>query len=384
MTLMDRQSHSSNPRESSTSRVLPELAAVTAAFAASRLLVFGTIFLSRLEIIRGPLWQPGKWFEVLTGGDAATYLALARNIGSLGSSQHDPTISFFPVFPLFSWLAALVLQDAALAGVLLANVCLFGAGWLMYRLVQFEFGDEQVSRASVMFLMFSPGALFFSTATAESLLLVLAIAAVLAARTGRWVIAAACATLAAATMNLGALLIVPLLAEWILQGPEAAGSRPRLRWQQALALSGIPALFLAAVLIGNAQLSDPFALLRFAADAETAHARLLEISATFAGYRSFYEWAFGGTVAVALALCVAGFVMKLRASYVAFAALLLVAVAVSHDLEAPRTMAMAFPLAVTLALVARKLDWAYEAVLLTAAGLLAFLSVLVANGHWLT
>lgn len=366
--------------ESSQPAIARELAAVAVAFFASRLLIFGTIYLSRLEIIRGPFWQAGTWRDALTHGDAAAYLDLARNVGSIASSTQDPTISFFPVYPLVVSFLALVLQNVATAGVLVSNLCLAGAGWLMYRLVQFELGDEQLSRASVMFLMFGPGALFFSTATADSMFLLLSIASLLAARTARWPLATAFGVLAAATMNLGLLLVVPLCIELAVQMRGGVN----LRWKHALPLALIPAQLGAALLIGHFRFNDSFALLRLSADTQATFANLVSISTTFANYGVFWQWVFSGTSLVAFILCIAAVRMKLRASNVAFAAVLLVACVMSQDPESPRTLAVAFPLYAAQGVIARRFEWTYEALLLAAAGLLALFTVLFANGHWMT
>lgn len=360
-----------------------ELGAVASAFVASRLLVFGTIYLSRLEIIRGPLWRPGSWIDALAHGDGAGYLACATQVRSVGVCYPDPTIAWFP---LYSWTVAavaLLLRDPAIAALVVSNVCLFAAGWVLYRMVRREVGDEQVSGAAVMLLMFAPGALFFSTATADSMVLLLAAASLLAARNGRWTGASVYALLAGATTNVGLLLVVPLVTELAMQSRVARGHQ-RLRWRRVWPLALLPVQLLAALLIGRNGLDDPLALFRLAADAQTTFTRLTEISSTFTSYARFWEWIFVGSVITAGVLCAAAFAMKLRASYAVFATLLLAACIVSHDWESPRTLATAFPLSVTLALVARKLEWTYEAILLVSAGLLALFTILFANGHWLT
>ena len=361
-----------------------EIGTVAAAFVASRFLVFGTIYLSRLEIIRGAFWQPGNWFDVLTHRDGGAYLMLARNLSSIGTAELDPTISLFPVYPLLVALVSFVIRDTAVAAVLVSNLSLLGAGCALYRLAQLEFGDDRISHASVLFLMFAPGALFFSTGTAESTFLLLAIASLLAARQGCWVAASVCGTVASATMNLGFLLMLPLVTELLSQARGNA-ALPRFHRRNALLLVPMPALLLVALLAGSACFGDPTAPLRLAADSRTTFTGLVNISSAFAPSWAFWQWLFGLTIGVAILVCaVAAFTIKLRASYVSFAVALLAACAVSHDVEAPRTLALAFPLAMTLAALTRKRDCLYEPLLLVSAGLLALVAVLFANGHWLT
>ena len=360
------------------------LAPVALAFFASRLLVFGTMHLSRLEIIRGPLWRPGDWLAVLAHGDGAAWLEIARNLRLFGSAQLDPTISCFPVYPLIVALAGILLRDAAMAAVLISNLSLVACGCLLYRLVCFESGDAQVSRAAVFFLMFSPGAYFLSSATADAPFLLLAIGSLLAARTERWVLAGSLAVIGAATLNVGFLLGIPLLIEAALQLRRTQATRRAFTGIQVTFVALLGLQLIAALLIGARLFRDPLALLRLSADSTATLAQLINISNAFADNRSFWQFAFAGSVIVAALLCAAAVWMKLRASYVAFAASLLCACIVSYDFEAPRTLALAFPLSAAMAALTRKLEWTYEPTLLASAGLLSFVTVLVANGHWIT
>ena len=359
------------------------LAPVALAFFASRLLVFGTIYLSRLEIVRGPLWRPGSWLEVLAHVDGSAWLDIARNLRLIGSAQLDPTISCFPVYPLIVALAGIVSRDPTTAGVLISNLSLVACGCLLYRLVFFESGDAQASRAALFFLMFSPGAFFFSSATADAPFLMLAVGSLFAARTERWVLAGSLALIAAATLNAGFLLGIPLLIEAAMQMRRTTTRRAFPRVPAAFAaLLGLQ--LIAALLIGSRVFRDPLALFRLSADSEAALAQLINMSRAFAESRSFWQFTLAGTVTGAALLCAAAVWARIRASYVAFAALLLCACIVSHDFEAPRTMALAFPLCAAMAALTRKLEWTYEPTLLASAGLLAFVTVLIANGHWLT
>jgi hypothetical protein len=70
-----------------------------------------------------------------------------------------------------------------------------------------------------------PGALFFGAPYSESLFLLVSVAAVYAARTGRWAIAGGCAAAAAATRSAGILLLVPLAIMYVW-GPRADRPAP--------------------------------------------------------------------------------------------------------------------------------------------------------------
>jgi hypothetical protein len=101
-------------------------------------------------------------------------------------------------------------------------VCLFGALYLMHRLVALELGPEVARRAVLMLAVF-PGALWFGAPYSESLFLLLSVGAFYFARTGRWAVAGVAAALASATRSAGVVLLVPLLILWWQQ------PRPRRR-----------------------------------------------------------------------------------------------------------------------------------------------------------
>jgi hypothetical protein len=169
--------------------------------------------------------------------DAVWYLDIAHS-GYAGSST-----AFFPLYPLLVRGLAPGGSHGALlvASYVVSLAALFGALYLMHRLVALELG-EQVARAAVLMLALFPGALWLGAPYSESLFLLLSVGAFYAARTGHWAWAGAAAALASATRSAGVVLIVPLVLLWWAQ--RAPGRRPhRLRdlgWI-ALAPAGIGA-----------------------------------------------------------------------------------------------------------------------------------------------
>jgi hypothetical protein len=101
---------------------------------------------------------------------------------------------------------------------------LFGALWVMHRLVALELGSEALARSSVLLLAVFPGALWFGAPYSESLFLLLSVGAFYAARTGRWWVAGGLAALAAATRSAGIVLVVPLLVLWWQSRPRRAAT----------------------------------------------------------------------------------------------------------------------------------------------------------------
>lgn len=231
--------------------------AAWSAFWASRLVVFGVAAWVAIagfaanEVSGYPaLEHPfGPWpatgsldlaFSPLARWDALHYLAIA----SEGYSGADPDLpaaerrpAFFPLYPgLVRLLSALGTSPGLMliAAYAVSLACFLAALTLLHRLVAIELG-ERYARPTLMLLAFFPAALFYGIPYTESLFLLLAVAAFLAARSGHWALAGAALALASATRVPGLLLIVPVVLLY-LYGPRAdrepaaaRGLRPRYR-----------------------------------------------------------------------------------------------------------------------------------------------------------
>ncbi len=191
---------------------------------------------------RGFTYLPGTWLDALGRWDTHWYLDVARNgyavRGSLASVQSN--VAFFPLYPWIvraahacvpgrgegSWLvAALVVSNAAaLAGL-----------WLVWRLAR-SVSDEETATRTVLYTLLFPFGFVLSAAYPESLFLLLSAASLLAARSGRPVLAGTLGLLLALTRPGGVLIAVPLA--WI--GLERGGRRG-----PALAAAALPGLGLA-------------------------------------------------------------------------------------------------------------------------------------------
>lgn len=231
--------------------------AAWSAFWASRLVVFGVaawvavVGIVANEVPTYPaLEHPfGPWpasgsldlaFSPLARWDALHYLAIAFE-GYSGADPELPAADRRPAFfPLYPGLVRLLSGFGASPGLVLiaayavSLACFFAALTLLHRLVTIELG-ERYARPALMLLAFFPAALFYGIPFTESLFLLLAVAAFLAARSGRWPLAGTALALAAATRVPGLLLVVPV-AMLYLYGPRAdrepvaaRGLRPRHR-----------------------------------------------------------------------------------------------------------------------------------------------------------
>src|SRR3954452_19459149 len=136
--------------------------------------------------------------------DSVWYLGIAHD-GYSGASS-----AFFPLYPLLVRAFAVSGSPGALlvSAYFVSLTSLFGALWLMHRLVALELGSDALARSAVMLLAVFPGALWFGVPYSESLFLLLSVGTFYAARTGRWWVAGALAALAAGTRSAGIVLVV--------------------------------------------------------------------------------------------------------------------------------------------------------------------------------
>jgi len=164
-------------------------------------------------------------FSSLAKWDAQHYLAIAFD-GYVESHAGLPPVetrpAFFPLYPGtvhvlsgFGANPALVL----IAAYVVSLSCFFAALVLLHRLTVIEIG-ERYARPALLLLAFFPTAFFFGIPYSESMFLLLAVGAFLAARMGRWAIAGAILALASATRVPGLLLIIPVVL-FYLYGPRA-------------------------------------------------------------------------------------------------------------------------------------------------------------------
>jgi hypothetical protein len=313
----------------------------------------------------------GGLLSPLARWDSVWYLHIAH------SGYDGPSTAFFPLYPLLVRAIAVVGEPAALlvSAYVVSLAALFGALYLMHRLVALELGGDETARRSVLMLALFPGALWFGAPYSESLFLLLSVAAFYFARTDRWALAGAAAALASATRSAGVVLLVPLLILWW-----QSGRRPRdLAWI-ALAPLGLAAYSLYLAL----SLGDGFAYLHlqdvwfrsfagpFGGIPDAAVAAWDGLRQIVSGQRShvYFTAAGGDPIDVGwhnvelfgfLVLAAVATVGALRRLPLAYGAYALVALALPLSfpvgpqplMSLPRFLAVLFPLFMWLALVGR-------------------------------
>lgn len=156
--------------------------------------------------------------------DTGFYVSIVEE-GYVLEGADLPSVAFFPLLPLLMAAVRLVVGDAVVAGLLVVNASLLGAAILFYRLVADELGASTATRATWYLLIF-PASLFGSALYTESVFLLAAVGALLAARRNRWGWAAVAGFASALARLHGVIVAVVLAVEWWDRRRRGAVPRP--------------------------------------------------------------------------------------------------------------------------------------------------------------
>ena len=188
--------------------------------------------------------------------DTIWYIKIAMQ----GYAQGDGSTVFFPLYPLLTRIVGIVLGgNHLLGGIVVSNVAYLLTLIVLYKLTQLEF-DSQVATRTVVYLSVFPTAFFLLGVYTESLFLLFAAAAFCYARKGNWLGASVAGFLAALTKQLGLLLLLPLLYEYLAQNSKLETQNPmfRLVRRDILLLALIPLGTLAFLLYRHFYIGEPF------------------------------------------------------------------------------------------------------------------------------
>jgi len=179
----------------------------------------------------------------LLGWDADWYRRIALH-GYDGVPEQG--LRFFPLLPEVARLVGFGTGvGVGIALLVLANGPALGVGALVSRLVRLEGGDAGLARLAATLVALAPPAFVLVMGYTEAIALCALLGAIVAARQGRWGIAASCGLVAGLARPTGVLLAVPL-AVLVLGGLQEAGWGERAR--RALAVAS-PALGAAPYLL---------------------------------------------------------------------------------------------------------------------------------------
>jgi hypothetical protein len=224
--------------------------AISALFVVSRgALVLVALFLEGSVPLgyHGPTYATAPVLTSLTGSDSMYLLGIAAQ-GYHAEPVHHffRDWAFFPLYPLVTRVVSiLTLGDIALAGVLVANIAFVAALAVLYALTVRHLDHDRAVR-SLAFVAFAPGAVAFAMAYTDSLFLLLAAGAFLAAERRRWWLMALLYALATLTRLQGVLLAIPLailIANLGPAGPTAWRSAAGWRTSRMAWLAAGPAAF---------------------------------------------------------------------------------------------------------------------------------------------
>jgi hypothetical protein len=141
--------------------------------------------------------------------DTAWYAKIA-----IQGYRADNSIVIPPLYPtLMRFLALFVGGNYVLAGIIVSNIACLIAFILLYKLIQFEFQDNDLAARTLLCLAAFPTAYYLLAPYTEPLFLALTLGAFLSALHKRWWWAALFGFLASLTRLQGAVLILPMA--WI-------------------------------------------------------------------------------------------------------------------------------------------------------------------------
>lgn len=150
------------------------------------------------------LQEPGNPLSFLSNWDGPIYLSLAEH-GYAGTGQTN----FFPLYPLTTHIMHFVIPSLLWSGLLVSWLCCAGAVYFYLKCIKQLYKGADMAervRAALFFVLFPTGIFILATYT-ESMFALFALGAVYFALARRWLPAAVCSALAAATHGNGLFVI---------------------------------------------------------------------------------------------------------------------------------------------------------------------------------
>lgn len=199
---------------------LRDQSAPLAALAVSRLwlLVIVAVSLGLVPMASGTASARTLLVDPWTHWDGEWYRRIAvdgyTNLPVDGTQQRDT--AFFPLYPLAVRLAAAVVGDVDLAGILVSNAALLAALIVLYRLAR-RHVEPGAARLTLWLLALFPFSYFLSAEYSESLFLLTVVGAFDQGERGRWWAAALAGALAGLTRVTGLLIVPGLLVLYLEQ-----------------------------------------------------------------------------------------------------------------------------------------------------------------------
>jgi hypothetical protein len=368
-------------------------------FLVSRILLmlvtyFGYILLTAPKYSSDPV-DVTALFTSWNHWDAANYVRIAQY-----GYQTPFDVAFFPFFPLLISAVAYPFgtwQAYIAASMLISNLALLGAMFVIYQLAT-EIAGDQVARRTLLYICIFPTSFFFFAAYNESLFILLAAGTFLAIRKQQWWLAGLLGGLASLTRSAGVLLVLPFLYElWIAHESQLSTIKKAIVSLLPVALIPTGTLLYCIYcwkITGNpiafATIQDHWA--RAAAPPWQGIVQAIFELFWNQPFGSFYQahviLDFSATIGF-IVLTVVGW-KKLRTSYTILTALLLFYTLISpsigqHDplISTQRFVLELFPAFITLAALGIKHPRLHQAITMLFPALLATLSLLFVMNRWM-
>ena len=350
-------------------------------------MIFGSYLFSYLSYASLLNKLAPSLLDIWNNWDSPSYLDIAKNGYRKFGDEMWVRIVFFPLYPFFIRLFALVLENCKLSALVVSNLAYVIACFYLYRLVLKSYTEEAAIR-SVLYMSVFPTAYFFHVGYTEGLFLALTIASFYYARGDRWLLAGLIGMLASATRITGIFLVLALLIEYLSQ-KEFRIKNIKLSF---LYLGLIPIGFIAYLVINYLTFENAFAFLK--AEEEYWHKTPTPPWRGLLGSWDYLWWKEGDPalrVSVGGAeflfgifglLCTIWGFIRLRVSYGIYMLLTWIAAAsTSFLLSVPRYTLSMFPIFILLALSAERREIHY---LITIVFLFLYSLFLItfAQGRW--
>lgn len=150
--------------------------------------------------------------------DSGYYLDIAKNgysekVGTNLMIINQANFAFFPLYPFLIKLFSYLFGSFYLAGLVVSNLCLLLAAYVLYKLVKIDYGAE-LAKNSVKYLFLFPTAFIFSGFFSESLFLLLLLSVFYFARKNNWLAASLSGFFLVLCRPLGILMILPVAYEY--------------------------------------------------------------------------------------------------------------------------------------------------------------------------
>lgn len=186
---------------------------ITLWFAATRLFLFivgwfSTVFFTPY---RTHSYTPYDFINIWGQWDYGWYQWIA-----LGGYVQAQVFGFYPLYPLAIRAVHWIVGNALLSAVIVSNSCLLASSFILYRIVEEDYGVPHALR-SVKYLMIFPTGFILSGGLSESMFMMLALLSYFFARRNRWFACGIMLFLLSLTKSYGVLFSIPLAYTYFRQ-----------------------------------------------------------------------------------------------------------------------------------------------------------------------